>query len=47
MALTNEGSEMFAVDINSLQETRITYRTPESSSAFASWGPGHLQEERP
>ena len=41
------GSEIFAVDVNTLQETRITYRTPDSFSAFASWAPGHAQEGRP
>ena len=37
------GSEIFAVDVNSLLETRITYQTPDSFSAFASWAPGHAQ----
>ena len=38
------GSEIFAIDVNTLQETRLTARTPESFSAFASWAAGRAKE---
>jgi TolB protein len=38
------GSEIFVVGRDGSEETQITFRTPGSFSAFASWAPGHVKE---
>lgn len=38
------GSELFAIDPDGSNETQITHRTPDSFSAFPSWGQGHASE---